>query len=80
MHALVILERASKGPLLAGEKGDVGEQGFPAQLRSLMSFVEAHLLTRQGEEAIHKEGMPASTGTQSSNVTDRLSPLVTVTE
>lgn len=48
MHALVILERASKGPLLAGEKGDVDEQGFPAQLRSLMSFAEAHLLTRQG--------------------------------
>lgn len=43
VHALVILERASKEPLLAGEKGDVGEQGFPTQLWSLMSFAEAHL-------------------------------------
>lgn len=48
VHALVILERASKGLLLAGEKGDVGEQGFPAQLQSLMNFAEARLLTRQG--------------------------------
>lgn len=48
MHALVILERASKGLLLAGEKGDVGKQGFPAQLQSLMNFAEARLLTRQG--------------------------------
>lgn len=43
VHALVILERASREPLIAREKGNVSEQGFPAQLRSLMSFAEAHV-------------------------------------